>query len=130
MHHADARALPVESGSADLVLTSPPCINVHNYHQKCQRSVEALEWDVLAVARSEIGSNRQNRGTVSSRSLQYSLDMALALREMARVARRGSRLILVLGASLRLETAARENDGQTGCQRTIMRHYGAETSAT
>ena len=34
VHHADARALPVESGSADLVLTSPPYINVHNYHQK------------------------------------------------------------------------------------------------
>ena len=61
VHHADARALPVESGSADLVLTSPPCINVHNYHQKYRRSVEALEWDVLAVVRSEIGSNRQNR---------------------------------------------------------------------
>ena len=68
MHHADARALPVESGSADLVLTSPPYINVHNYNQKYRRSVEALEWDILAVARSEIGSNRQNRGTVSSRS--------------------------------------------------------------
>ena len=97
VHHADARALPVESGSADLVLTSPPYINVHNYHQKYRRSVEALEWDVLAVARSEIGSNRQNRGNRFLTVVQYSLDMALALREMARVARRGSRLILVLG---------------------------------
>ena len=97
VHHADARALPVESGSADLVLTSPPYINVHNYHQKYRRSVEALDWDVLAVARSEIGSNRQNRGNRFLTVVQYSLDMALALREMARVARRGSRLILVLG---------------------------------
>ena len=97
VHHADARALPVESGSADLVLTSPPYINVHNYHQKYRRSVEALEWDVLAVARSEIGSNRQNRGNRFLTVVQYSLDMALALREMARVVRRGSRLILVLG---------------------------------
>ena len=31
VHHADARALPIESGFADLVLTSPPYINVHNY---------------------------------------------------------------------------------------------------
>ena len=97
VHHADARALPVESGSADLVLTSPPYINVHNYHQKYRRSVEALEWDILAVARSEIGSNRQNRGNRFLAVVQYSLDMALALREMARVPRRGSRLILVLG---------------------------------
>ena len=97
VHHADARALPVESGSADLGLTSPPCINVHNYHQKYRRSVEALEWDVLAVARSEIGSNRRNRGNRFLTVVQYSLDMALALREMARATRRGSRLILVLG---------------------------------
>ena len=97
VHHADARALPVESGSADLVLTSPPCINVHNYHQKYRRSVEALEWDVLAVARSEIGSNRRNRGNRFLTVVQYPLDMALALREMARATRRGSRLILVLG---------------------------------
>ena len=97
VHHADARALPVESGVADMVLTSPPYINVHNYHQKYRRSVEALDWDVLAVARSEIGANRQNRGNRFLTVVQYSLDMALALREMARVVRRGSRLILVLG---------------------------------
>ena len=61
VRHADARALPVESGTVDLVLTSPPYINVHNYHQQFRRSVEALECDVLAIAHSEIGSNRQNR---------------------------------------------------------------------
>ena len=42
-----------------LALTSPPCINVHNDHQKYRRSVETLAWDVLAVARSEIGSKRR-----------------------------------------------------------------------
>ena len=61
VYHADARALPLETGSVDLVLTSPPYINVHNYHQAFRRSVEALECDVLTFARSEIGSNRQNR---------------------------------------------------------------------
>ena len=97
VYHADARALPVEAGSVDLVLTSPPYINVHNYHQKYRRSVEALKWNVLAIARSEIGSNRQNRGNRFLTVIQYSMDMALTLREMARVARSGSRLILVLG---------------------------------
>ena len=97
VHHADARALPVASGSVDLVLTSPPYINVHNYHQKFRRSVEALEWDVLAIAPSEIGSNRQNRGNRFLTVIQYSLDMALALREMARAAGADARLILVLG---------------------------------
>ena len=97
VHHADARSLPIESGAVDLVLTSPPYINVHNYHQKYRRSAEALDWNVLAVARSEIGSNRQNRGNRFLTVVQYALDMSLALREMARVARRGARLILVLG---------------------------------
>ena len=96
-HLADARSLPLASGSVDLVLTSPPYINVQNYHQLFRRSVEALSWDVLAVARSEIGSNRQNRGNRFLTVIQYSLDMVLALREMARVTKPGGRLILVLG---------------------------------
>ena len=97
VHHADARALPIEDDSIDLVLTSPPYINVHNYHQNFRRSAEALKWDVLAIARSEIGSNRQNRGNRFLTVIQYSMDMALALREMARVTKLGSRLILVVG---------------------------------
>ena len=97
VHHADARALPMESASADLIVTSPPYINVHNYHQKFRRSVEALKWDVLSVAPSEIGSNRQNRGNRFITIAQYSLDMILVLREMVRVVKHGGRLILVLG---------------------------------
>jgi SAM-dependent methyltransferase len=97
VHQADARALPFEADSVDLVLTSPPYINVHNYHQKFRRSVEALGWNVLSLAPSEIGSNRQNRGNRFVTVIQYSLDMVLAIREMARVAKPGTRLVLVLG---------------------------------
>ena len=97
VYQADARKLPVESDSVDLVLTSPPYINVHNYHQKYRRSVEALGWNVLRIAPSEIGSNRQNRGNRFLTVIQYALDMVLAIREMARIARPGARLILVLG---------------------------------
>ena len=97
VHHADARCLPIEPNSVDLVLTSPPYINVHNYHQNFRRSVEALDWDVLAFARSEIGSNRQNRGNRFITVIQYSLDMALALREMTRTTKSNARIILVLG---------------------------------
>ena len=97
VHQADARALAIEPDSVDLVLTSPPYINVHNYHQKYRRSVEAMGWNVLDNARSEIGSNRQNRGNRFLTVIQYSLDMALALREMSRVAKSGAQLILVLG---------------------------------
>lgn len=97
MHHGDARDLPAGDDSVDLVLTSPPYINVHNYHQQFRSSAEALECDVLSVARSEIGSNRQNRGNRFLTVIQYSLDMTLALREMERVAKPDGRVILVVG---------------------------------
>ena len=97
VHHADARSLPHDTGTVDLVLTSPPYINVHNYHQQYRRSIEALAYDVLSVARSEIGSNRQNRGNRFLTVIQYSLDMSLALREVARVTRPGSLSIVVIG---------------------------------
>ena len=97
VHHADARALAIESGTIDLVVTSPPYINVHNYHQQFRRSIEALECNVLPIARSEIGSNRQNRGNRFRTVTQYALDMVLALLEMARTAKIGAHLILVLG---------------------------------
>ncbi|MYC06790.1 MAG: site-specific DNA-methyltransferase [Chloroflexi bacterium] len=97
VYQADARALPAETNSVDMVLTSPPYINVHNYHQKYRRSVEALGWNVLSLAPSEIGSNRQNRGNRFLTVIQYALDMVLAIREMARVTKPESRLILVLG---------------------------------
>ena len=77
VHHADARRLPVPNGSADLVLSSPPYINVFNYHQKYRRSVEALDCNILAIARSEIGSNRQNRGNRFLTVIQYCLDPGL-----------------------------------------------------
>ncbi len=94
IRQADARALPLESCSADLILTSPPYINVHNYHQKFRRSAEALDCDILAIARCEIGSNRRNRGNRFLTVIQYALDMTLALREMVRVAKADARLIL------------------------------------
>ena len=49
------------------------------------------------IARSEIGSNRQNRGNRFLTVIQYSLDMSLALREIARVTHPGSLSIVVVG---------------------------------
>lgn len=93
----DARSLPIERQSVDFVLTSPPYINVFNYHQNYRRSVELLGWDVLRVARSEIGSNRANRGNRFYTVVQYCIDMARTLQEIARVLRPGGRAVLVVG---------------------------------
>ena len=97
MYLADARALPVEDASVELVFTSPPYINVFNYHQQYRASVEAIGWDVLPIARSEIGSNRKFRGNRLFTVTQYCLDMALCLLEVRRVIKPDGRAIFVVG---------------------------------
>jgi SAM-dependent methyltransferase len=93
----DARTLPLQSQSVDFVATSPPYINVFNYHQNYRRSVEILGWNPLRVARSEIGSNRANRGNRFLTVIQYCIDMAAAVQELARVLKPSGRAVLVVG---------------------------------
>ena len=93
----DARALPLPDWSVDFAITSPPYINVFNYHQNYRRSVELLGWDLLRVARSEIGSNRANRANRFCTVVQYCIDMGDALQELARILRPDGRAILILG---------------------------------
>lgn len=61
MYHGDGR-FPNPAIPFGLVLTSPPYINVYNYHQQYRASAEALGWDLLEVAKTEIGSNRKHPG--------------------------------------------------------------------
>lgn len=94
---ADARSLPLESNSIDFVVTSPPYINVFNYHQNYRKSAEILGWDILKIARSEIGSNRANRSNRFYTVVQYCLDMANTLREISRVSKEQARIVLIIG---------------------------------
>lgn len=98
----DARALPLKDGSIDFAITSPPYINVFNYHQNYRRSVEFLGWDLLRVARSEIGSNRANRGNRFFTIIQYCIDMAKSLQELSRVLTANGRAILIVGHESRV----------------------------
>ena len=93
----DSRKLRYDSGEATLLITSPPYINVFNYHQKYRRSVEALGYDVLAIAKNEFGSNRKNRGNRLLTVIQYCIDMALSIKEAMRVCRQNARMIYVVG---------------------------------
>jgi len=93
----DARDSGLADGSVDLVVTSPPYINVFNYHQHYRASVEALGWNLLAVANSEIGSNRKHRQNRFLTVIQYCMDMNQALLEMKRVCSDQSRIIIVIG---------------------------------
>jgi DNA modification methylase len=81
----------------DLILTSPPYINVFNYHQNFRAIVETFHFDILKVAHSEFGSNRKNRGNRFKTVIQYCLDMELAIRSFWIALKPNAKLILVLG---------------------------------
>jgi hypothetical protein len=89
--HTQASAPPT------LVITSPPYINVFNYHQNHRALLEAVGWDMLRVAGSEFGSNRKNRGNRFKTVLQYALDMEQALRGFWQLLQADGRMILVIG---------------------------------
>lgn len=95
--YADARVVSLPSNSVDLIITSPPYINVFNYHQNNRPAMELLGWDILEVAKSEIGSNRKHRQNRFLTVIQYALDMLDALKEMRRVLTSNGRAIIVVG---------------------------------
>jgi hypothetical protein len=93
----DARRLSVETASMDAVITSPPYINVFNYHQYYRPAAELLGWRPLEAASSEIGANRKHRVNRFLTVVQYCLDMSLCIDEFARTLRTGAPLIIILG---------------------------------
>lgn len=93
----DSRKMMLDDSSGDMLITSPPYINVLNYHQKYRKSVETLGYDVLQIARSEFGSNRKNRGNRFLTVIQYCIDMALSINEAIRVCKDNARMIYVVG---------------------------------
>jgi 16S rRNA G966 N2-methylase RsmD len=95
--HTDARSIPLPDKSIDLVITSPPYINVFNYHQNNRAAMELVGWNLLEIARSEIGSNRKNRQNRFLTVIQYALDMLDMLQEIQRLLRLDGRAIIVVG---------------------------------
>lgn len=112
--NSDARTLPLEDGSVDFVLTSPPYINVFNYHQNNRRAMELLGWDLLHVARSEFGSNRKHRGNRFLTVIQYCLDMEAMFRELRRVMKPNGRAIFVVGRESNVLGVAFHNGSLVG----------------
>ena len=93
----DARYLPLDDSVIDFVLTSPPYINVFNYHHNYRASVEMLGWKPLVSAKSEIGANRKFRQNRFLTVIQYCIDMSLSLAELVRVCRDTARVVFVVG---------------------------------
>ncbi|WP_330204026.1 DNA methyltransferase [Cyanobacterium sp. DS4] len=97
IYHADSRQTPLKDSSVNFVITSPPYINVFNYHQQYRKSAEFLGWNVLSIAKSEIGSNRKHRSNRFLTVIQYCLDIALTFQEILRICSPNSRIIFVVG---------------------------------
>lgn len=57
----DARAVDEADNTFDYLVTSPPYINVFNYHQNHRPIIEALGHTPLTAAKAEIGANRKFR---------------------------------------------------------------------
>jgi hypothetical protein len=95
--NGDTRQTKLSDDLFSLIITSPPYINVFNYHQKYRHSVEVLGYDVLKIARGEFGSNRKHRGNRLYTVVQYCIDMALAMREWMRISKEQARFILIVG---------------------------------
>jgi DNA modification methylase len=93
----DARDTPFSGSAVDFVITSPPYINVFNYHQQYRSSSEYLNGSVLLAAQAEIGSNRKNRGNRFFTVVQYCIDMALVFTELNRICKKDSRIIFIVG---------------------------------
>lgn len=93
----DARRPPLADGTVGVVITSPPYINVFNYHQNYRRAMETLGWNLLEIARSEIGANRKHRGNRFLTVIQFCMDLAQALGQVRRVLHDHGRAVFVIG---------------------------------
>lgn len=106
---SDARCLPITDASIEAAITSPPYINVFNYHQNYRNAAELLGWKPLEAARSEVGSNRKHRMNRFLTVVQYCMDMAQAIAEMRRVLRRDAPIIIVVGRTSNVLGASFQN---------------------
>ncbi len=98
----DARTIPLPEQSIDLVIGSPPYLNVFNYHQNYRQTMETVGWDMLDVARSEIGANRKHRQNRFLTVIQYALDMHMVFEHLKRLVRPKGRVILIVGRESRI----------------------------
>jgi hypothetical protein len=99
---SDARNLPLPEGVADLVITSPPYINVFNYHQNYRKAMELMGWYPLKIANSEMGSNRKHRGNRFMTVVQYCMDLSQTLAELKRLLGSDGTALFVVGRESRV----------------------------
>lgn len=122
--HGDARKLQIESGSIDLVLTSPPYLNAIDYMRCSKFSLVWMGYKINELRRirgESIGAERRSEEALRSGWVEplinrlrlrpklsdscyamlarYVWDMDKTLREVTRVLRHGGRAVYVVGNS-------------------------------
>jgi len=85
------------NSSVDLILTSPPYVNVFNYHQNFRGIVECFQYNICEIASSEIGSNRKHRSNRYKTVVQYAEDMGRVLCENTKALKTGGKMIYIVG---------------------------------
>ncbi|MEL6553321.1 MAG: DNA methyltransferase [Cyanobacteria bacterium J06621_11] len=93
----DSRKTALMGNSVDFIITSPPYINVFNYHQNYRKSIEKIGVDVLSVAKSEIGANRKFRQNRFLTVVQYCMDMSQVFCELRRICKKNAKVIFIVG---------------------------------
>ena len=93
----DSRFTNLDCNSVGYIITSPPYINVFNYHHNYRPTIYALGFKPLLAARAEIGSNRKFRQNRYMTVVQYCMDMAQFFCEAARVLKPKSKMTIILG---------------------------------
>jgi DNA modification methylase len=92
---ADARALPLRTGSVDLVVTSPPYANSHDYYLYNKLRLFWLGHQVGPVQSAEIGS-RNKHSDLKQGIEPYTTAMGAVLAEMRRVLKDGRLAVVVV----------------------------------
>lgn len=105
----DARYLNIPVSKVNLIITSPPYINVFNYHQNYRKALEFLNWQPLQIAASEIGANRKHRANRFLTVIQYCMDMCETFLAMRRFLEEAGKVIIVVGRTSSVRNVQFEN---------------------
>lgn len=97
IYNGDIRKVILPSNYYDLTITSPPYINVYNYHQQYRKEMELIGYDILGTAVSEIGSNRKNRKNRFYTVIQYCIDLAITIQKLLISSKDNARMVFVIG---------------------------------
>ena len=108
----DARSLPNDAASVDLVVTSPPYVGVIDYTHANRLLYDWMGWSMAEERADEIGARykRERRGLID----QYLAEMAACWEEVGRVLKPGGFCAVVIGESRKFPGAVDSTMDQLG----------------